>query len=100
MKFLKKLIEFFRKTKATAANIDLKLQAYIKKHSKQIKLLMTIFEAIFPEGAGIAKMTCLVTTVCYALGLDEITPQIAEYVKNELQKLYDKFKEELNKDDN
>lgn len=100
MKFLKKLIEFFKRTKTTVENIDLKVQAYIKKHAKQLKLLMTILEAIFPEGSGIAKMTCLVTTVCYALGLDDITPQIADYVSKELQKLYDKFKEEINKNDN
>lgn len=90
-----KILGFFKKSKETAANVELKVQAFIKKHSKQIKLAMTIFEAIFPAGTGIKKMSCLVTTVCYAIGLKDITPEIAEFVQNELQKLYDKFKEEL-----
>lgn len=95
MEFIKKIISFFKKTKETVANVELKVQAYIKKHSKQIKLVMSILEALFPAGTGIKKMACLVTTVCYAIGLEEITPQVADYVSSELQKLYDKFKEEL-----
>ena len=95
MNIIKKLIGFFKRTKETVACVDLKVQAYIKKHSKQIKLIMSILEVIFPAGTGIKKMTCLVTTVCYAIGLEQITPEIADYVSAELQKQYDKFKEEL-----
>lgn len=90
-----KILGFFKKSKETAANVELKVQAFIKKHSKQIKLAMTIYETIFPAGTGIKKMSCLVTTVCYAVGLKDITPEITEYVQSELQKLYDKFKAEL-----
>ena len=98
MEFIKKIISFFKKTKETVANVELKVQAFIKKNKKQIQLAITLLEAIFPEGTGIKKMTCLVTTVCYAIGLEEITPQVADYVSSELQKLYDKFKDELKKD--
>lgn len=94
MKFFKKLLEFFTRTKERIEEIEIEVQAYIKKHSKQLKLIMSILETIFPEGTGIEKMTCLVTTVCTALGL-QLTPQIMEIVTNELQKLYDKFKKEL-----
>lgn len=98
MNFFKKIFGFFRKTKETIANVELKIQNYIKKHNKQIKLTMSILEALFPAGTGIKKMTCLVATVCYAAGLESVTPQITEYVTNELQKLYDKFKDELGKE--
>ena len=99
MKFIKKIIGFFKKTKETTSNVKLKVQAYIKKHSKEIKTLMSIYEIMFPEGSGIEKMTCVVTSVCTAIGIvpDSITPIIADFVKKELQKLYDKFKEELEK---
>ena len=97
MKFLKKIIGIFKKTKTTIANVELKVQAFIKKNSKQIKLMMSLLEVLFPAGTGIKKMTCLVTNVCYAIGLEDITPQIAGYVSDELQKQYDKFKDELNK---
>ncbi len=97
MKFFKKLLDFFKKGKETVANVELKVQAFIKKNSKQIKLMMSLLEVIFPAGTGIKKMSCLVTNVCYAIGLEKITPQVADYVSSELQKLYDKFKEEINK---
>ena len=91
----KKILDFFFGVKTTIANIELKTQAYIKKNSKQIRLVMSLLEVLFPAGTGIKKMSCLVTTVCYAMGLEKITPQIADYVTAELQKQYDKFKKEL-----
>ena len=99
MEFIKKIIGFFKKTKETASNVKLKVQAYIKKHSKEIKTLMSIYEIMFPAGSGIEKMTCVVTSVCTAIGIvpENITPIIADFVKKELQKVYDKFKEELDK---
>ena len=99
MNFIKKIISFFQKTKETASNIKLKVQAYIKKHNKEIKTLMSIYEIMFPEGSGIEKMTCVVTSVCTAIGIvpENITPINADFVKKELQKVYDKFKEELDK---
>lgn len=98
MNFIKKIISFFQKTKETASNVKLKVQAYIKKHSEEIKSLMRLYEFMFPAGAGIDKMTCVVTSVCSAIGIvpDSITPMVAEFVRKELQKQYDKFKEELN----
>ena len=97
MGFFKKIFSFFKKTKETASNVKLKVQAYIKKHSKEIKTLMSIYEIMFPAGSGIEKMTCVVTSVCTAIGVlpDSITPVIADFVRKELQKQYDKFKEEL-----
>lgn len=97
MGFFQKIFSFFKKTKETASNVKLKVQAYIKKHSKEIKTLMSIYEIMFPAGSGIEKMTCVVTSVCTAIGVlpDSITPVIADFVRKELQKQYDKFKEEL-----
>lgn len=99
MNIFKKIFSFFKKTKETASNVKLKIQAYVKKHSKEIKTLMSIYEIMFPAGSGIEKMTCVVTSVCTAIGIvpDSITPVIADFVKKELQKQYDKFKDELNK---
>lgn len=97
MNIIKKIIGFFKKTKSTVAHVELKLQDFIKKNSKKIKLMMSLLEAIFPAGTGIKKMTCLMTNVCTAIGIEQITPEIAEYVSGELQKLYDKFKDELDK---
>ena len=99
MNIFKKIFSFFKKTKETASNVKLKIQAYVKKHSKEIKTLMSIYEIMFPAGSGIEKMTCVVTSVCTAIGVlpDSITPVIADFVRKELQKQYDKFKDELNK---
>lgn len=98
MEFIKKIIGFFKRTKETASNVKFKVQAYIKKHSKEIKTLMSIYEIMFPAGSGIDKMTCVVTSVCSAIGFvpESITPLVAEFVRKELQKQYEKFKEELN----
>lgn len=97
MEFFKKIFSFFKKSKDTVANVKLNVQAYIKSHSKEIKTLMSIYEIMFPAGSGIEKMTCVVTSVCTAIGIvpDNITPIIVDFVKKELQKQYDKFKEEL-----
>lgn len=97
MEFFKKIFSFFKKSKDTVANVKLNVQAYIKSHSKEIKTLMSIYEIMFPAGAGLEKMTCVVTSVCTAIGIvpDNITPIIVDFVKKELQKQYDKFKEEL-----
>lgn len=97
MKFFKKLIDFFRRTKEIAASVELNTRAYIKLHSQQIKLIMSILEALFPVQAGLAKMNCLVKIVCSAIGLDDVSPQVAEFVTAELQKQYEEFKKELNK---
>lgn len=96
MNFLKKILGFFKKTKEMAEITQQKIKSYIKEHSKQIKVMMSVLEVMFPAQTGIKKMTCLVTNVCYAIGLEDITPIVAEFVKNELQKQYDKFKKELN----
>lgn len=97
MNFIMKIFNFFKKSKDTVANVKLNVQAYIKSHSKEIKTLMSIYEIMFPAGAGLEKMTCVVTSVCTAIGIvpENITPIIADFVKKELQKQYDKFKEEL-----
>lgn len=97
MEFFKKIFSFFKKSKDTVANVKLNVQAYINSHSKEIKTLMSIYEIMFPAGAGLEKMTCVVTSVCTAIGIvpDNITPIIVDFVKKELQKQYDKFKEEL-----
>jgi hypothetical protein len=97
MNIFQKIFSFFKKTKETASNIKLKVQTYIKKHSKEIKTLMSIYELMFPAGAGIEKMALCVKSVCSAIGIipEDLTPVIVDFVKKELQKQYDKFKEEL-----
>lgn len=97
MNIFKKIFSFFKKTKNIAETTQQKIKNYIKDHAKQIKVMMSILEVMFPAETGIKKMTCLVTNVCYAIGLEDITPIVAEFVKNELQKQYDKFKKELDK---
>ena len=95
MNFIKKIISFFKRTKDTVSNFELKIQAYVKKHSQEIKLIMSILEALFPPKTGIKKMTCVIKIVGAAIGLENITPQIENYIETELQKQYDKFKEGL-----
>lgn len=97
MEFLKKIFGFFKKTKEIAETTQQKIKSYIKEHSKQIKVMMSVLEVMFPAQTGIKKMTCLVTNVCYAIGIEEITPIIVDFVSSELQKQYDKFKKELDK---
>ena len=96
MKFFKKIIEFFKRAKAVTCQVDLKVQDFIKKHKKQIRLLITIFETMFPAETGAKKMGCLVTNVCYAIGLDAFSKDITDYVEKECQKVYDEFKSSLN----
>lgn len=96
MKFLKKLVEFFRKTKQVAETTRARIEKFVKQNKKQIRLLITIFEAIFPAQTGAKKMACLVTNVCYALGLQDEAIDVADYVEKECQKVYDEFKSSLN----
>lgn len=96
MKFFKKLVEFFRKTKTIAATTELKIAEFVKNHKKQIKLMMSIFEVIFPAQSGAKKMACVVTNVCYAVGLEDISQDVANFVEEKCQKVYDEFKASLN----
>lgn len=96
MKFLKKLVEFFRKGKQIADTTKARIKKFVSENKKQIRLMITIFEAIFPAETGMQKMACLVTNVCYAMGLKDAANDVADYVKNECQKVYDDFKASLN----
>lgn len=96
MKFFKKLVEFFRKTKTIAATTELKIAEFVRTHKKQIKLMMSIFEVIFPAQSGAKKMACVVNDVCYAIGLEAISQDVADLVEKQCQKVYDEFKASLN----
>lgn len=95
MKILSKIIELFIKTKSIAASTAMKVDSFIKEHKKQIKLLMTVLEAIFPAGAGAKKMACVVASVCTAIGYESATDEVVAYINNKCQKVYDEFKESL-----
>lgn len=95
MKFLKKIISFFLKAKNVAATAALKIDKFIKEHKKQIKLLMTVLEAIFPAKTGAKKMACVVSSVCTAIGYEDYTEDVIAYIENKCQEVYDEFKEGL-----
>lgn len=96
MEFLRKLFSFFRRTKEIAATTELQIKHFVKDHKKQIKLLINIFDMIFPASTGIKKMSCLVSNVCFAIGLECVSKEAAELVEKECQKVYDEFKASLN----
>lgn len=95
MNLFRRIINFFIKTKAVLATTAFKIDAFIKEHKKQIKLLMTVLEALFPAKTGIQKMACVVASVCKALGIEPISEDVAAYVKDKCQQIYDEFKESL-----
>ena len=95
MKFLQKLIAFFVKTKNVAATVVLKVDTFVKEHKKQIKLLMTVLEAIFPAKSGAKKMACVVTSVCTAIGYESASDEVLNYINKQCQKVYDEFKANL-----
>lgn len=96
MKFLRKLFDFFKKTKTTLTTVKANVAKYIAEHKGQIRLMFTILDKMFPIQTGIEKMTCVVVTVCSAIGLDFASEEIAEIVRQECQKEFDKFKASLN----
>ena len=96
MKFLMKLFEIFRKTKELADTTKHKIEKFVDAHKKQIKLMITVYEAMFPQNTGLKKMACLVSNVCYAMGLDNVSQDVAEFVEKQCQKVYDDFKASLN----
>lgn len=95
MKLFRKLINFFVKTKNVLATTALKIDKFIKEHKKQIKLLMTVLEALFPAKTGAQKMACVVASVCKAIGYEEATDEVLTYVNQQCQRVYDEFKESL-----
>ena len=96
MKLLKKIISFFIKAKNVALTTYEKIDPFIKEHKKQIKLLMTVLEAIFPAKTGARKMACVVSNVCLAVGCEEYTEDVLVFIQDKCQKIYDEFKEGLN----
>lgn len=96
MKFIEKIIAFFKKTKSVVATVDLNIRRYVKEHKKELRLMFTILDKLFPAQSGIEKMTCVVVTVCSAIGLDFASKEIAEIVRQECQKAYDEFIASLN----
>lgn len=95
MKFLAKIISFFLKAKKIAVSAKEKVDKFIKEHKKQIKILMTILEAIFPAGTGAKKMACVVTNICTAIGYEAASEEVIDYIQDKCQTIYDEFKEGL-----
>lgn len=95
MKLLAKLIGFFSKAKTIAVTVKNKVDTYIKEHKKQIKILMTIFEAIFPAQTGAKKMACVVRSICTAIGYEAASEEVIDYIQNKCQSIYDEFKDGL-----
>lgn len=92
MKFLRKLFDFFKKTKEVTEITQAKIKAFISKYKSEIRLFMSILEAIFPPKTGIQKMGKVVETVCMGMGLEEYSYDVREYVEAECQKIYDELK--------
>ncbi|MCR5266798.1 MAG: hypothetical protein K6E29_09450 [Cyanobacteria bacterium RUI128] len=96
MEFFKKILSFFKKAKETVATVELNIQKFVQEHKSQIRLMITIFDAIFPAGTGAKKMACLVSNVCDAIGFKEASSDVAILVEKECQKIYDEFKASMN----
>jgi len=95
MKFLAKIINFFLKTKKAILTVREKVDSFIKAHRKQIKVLMSILEVLFPAGTGAKKMACVVSNICYAIGYEAAEEDIVAYVEEKCQEVYDEFKASL-----
>ncbi len=94
-KFLSKLIQFFIKAKNVVVTTKERIDVFIREHRKQIRLMMTVLEALFPAKTGAKKMACVVSNVCTALGLAEYTEDVMNYIQDKCQEIYDEFKEGL-----
>lgn len=92
MKFLKKLVEFFKKTKQITETVQFKIKKFVQDYKPQIRVLMNILDAIYPAKTGIGKMAKVVDIVCGAMNLEEYSDTIKGYVETECQKIYDELK--------
>ena len=92
MRLLEKLINLFRKTRQLAAEAKIKINKFITEHRNEIRMTMRILESIFPEGTGVKKMRCVVNNVCSALGYEDISEEVTDFVTKKCQEIYDEFK--------
>ena len=96
MKILAKIISFFLKTKNVIMTVKEKVDSFIKAHRKQIKVLMSILEVLFPAGTGAKKMACVVSNICLAIGYEAADEDVMHYIEDKCQEVYDEFKASLN----
>lgn len=94
MTIIDKIVSFFIRTKKDVQNLKENVNIFISEHKEQIKLIMSILEVMFPVGAGVKKMACVVGNICSALGYSE-TDIISTYVENKCQEVYNEFKSSL-----
>ena len=92
MRLLEKLIKLFRRTKQLAAEAKIKINKFIVEHRNEIRMAMRILESIFPAGTGVKKMRCIVNNVCLALGYEDMTDEVTDFVTKKCQEIYDEFK--------
>ena len=92
MEFIKKIVSFFKKTKEVTEITQAKIKTFVTKHKSEIRVFMGILEVIYPAKTGIRKMANVVVTVCNAMGLDEYSEDVRQYVEAECQKVYDELK--------
>jgi hypothetical protein len=92
MKILEKIIKFFVKTKKLAQTIEYRINKFVKIYKKEILMTMSILETIFPTGMGAKKMRCVVTNICTALGYENMTDEVTNFVTSKCQEIYDEFK--------
>ena len=95
MKILEKLFNLFIKTKRLAVSVEEKINKFIRDYKREILMTMSILETIFPAGSGPKKMGCVVSNVCAALGYENVSGEIANFVTDKCQKIYDEFKASL-----
>lgn len=100
MKVLAKIIQFFLKTKQVLKNAKEKVDKFVKEHRKQIKVLMSILEVLFPAGTGAKKMACVVSNICVAIGYEAADEEMLEYIEDKCQEVYDEFKASLDSEEN
>lgn len=95
MKFIEKLIKFFKKTELTVEEIKAKVEAYVELHKGTIKVVMNMLQVLYVKTDGKNKMKCIVTMVFNALHLSKYTngheEEIINFIEAKCQKVYDEL---------
>lgn len=92
MKFFKYIIQIFKRTKQLVAKVENKITKFITENKNEIRMAMRILESVFPAGTGVKKMRCVVNSVCAALGYEDMSDEVTDFVTLKCQEIYDEFK--------
>lgn len=80
-----------KRLKKSVTDIKTKADAFIELHKGNIKVLMNILQVLYDRTEGKKKMLQCVLIICSAMGLEDYSEEILNFIQEKLQEIYNEL---------